>query len=70
MFKCNTCEFVRHYIAVYGTWIHHYKPGTKSESTKSAFPDGRAPKKKIYDPRGTILTLFRDGKDTHGTVYC
>ena len=32
LFRHNPDEFLRRYITLYETWIHHYTPGTKKQS--------------------------------------
>ena len=58
MFKRNPKEFLRRFVTVDETWIHHHTIEMKEQSKQS--PDERAPKKaKTVPSAGTIMaTVF------------
>lgn len=83
LFRRNPNEFLRRFITVDETWIHHYTPETKEQSkqwTKSGEP---APKKAkmtlsagkvmatvFWDARGVIYVDYLEkGKTITGTYY-
>ena len=45
LFRRNPDEFLRQYINVHATWIHHYTPKTTEQSQQWVFEGKRAPKK-------------------------
>ena len=45
LFRCNPDEFLRRYITLDETWIHHYTPETKEQSKQRIFEGKRALKK-------------------------
>ena len=45
MFKRNPKEFLRRFVTVDETWIHHYTPAMKEQSKQWTSLDERAPKK-------------------------
>lgn len=63
-FKRNPSEFLRCYVTVDETWIHHYTPETKSQSAQWVSPGEGAPKKaKTIPSAGKVLaTIFWDSK--------
>lgn len=63
-FKRNKKEFLRRYVTVDETWIHHYTPEMKIQSAQWVFPNERAPKKaKTTQSAGKVMaTVFWDSK--------
>jgi hypothetical protein len=45
LFKRNPKEFLRRFVTVNETWIHHYMPEMKEESKQWTSPGKQAPKK-------------------------
>ena len=64
MFKRNPKEFLRRFITVDETWIHHYTPETKEQSKQWVEPGSSAPKKaKVVPSAGKVLaTVFWDAR--------
>ena len=59
MFKCNPKEFLRRFITVDETWIHHYTPGNKGQSKQWVKAGGNAPKQpKIQLASKVMGTVF------------
>jgi len=59
MFKRNPKEFLRRFVTVYETWIHHYTPETKEQSKQWTKSGESAPKKaKTVPSAGKIRPLF------------
>lgn len=63
-FKHNPSEFLRRYVTVDETWIHHYTPEMKVQSAQWVFPGERAPKKaKTIQSAGKVMaTVFWDSQ--------
>ena len=84
MFKGNPREFLRRYVTVDETWIHHYTPETKEQSKQWTSPGERAPKKAkrvpsagkvmatvFWDSQGIILIDYLEkGRTITGQYYC
>ena len=69
LFRLNPDEFLRRYITVNETWIHHYTPETKKQSNKSVFESEGGPKKtKMVDAAGKVVAppYFWDAR---GIIY-
>jgi len=66
-FQRNPAEFLRRFITVDETWIHHYTPEMKEQSKQWVGPGETAPKKaKTVPSAGKIMaTVFWD---SHGVV--
>ena len=64
MFKRNPREFLRRFITVDETWIHHYTPEMKEQSKQWTSPGERAPKKaKTVPSAGKVMaTVFWDSQ--------
>src|ERR1700712_1634247 len=64
MFKRNPKEFLRRFVTVDETWIHHYTPETKEQSKQWTSPGERAPKKaKTVISAGKVMaTVFWDSQ--------
>ncbi|XP_044753550.1 histone-lysine N-methyltransferase SETMAR-like [Coccinella septempunctata] len=60
LFKANTNQFLRRFVTVDETWIHHYTPETKEQSKQWTSPGERAPKKaKAVPSAGKVMdTVF------------
>ena len=60
MFKRNPKEFLRHFVTVNETWIHHYTQEMKEQSKQWTLPSERASKKaKTVPSAGKIMaTVF------------
>ena len=60
LFRRNPDEFLRRYIIVAESWIHHYTPETKEQSEQWVFEGERAPKKaKMVKSAGKVMaTVF------------
>ena len=83
MFKRNPKEFIRRFVTVDETCIHHYTPEIKEQS-KQTSPGERASKKpKTVQSAGKVLAtvflgfaghhlhrLFGEGKDNYVAVLC
>lgn len=84
MFKRNPKEFLRRFVTVDKTWIHHYTPETKEQSKQWISTGERAPKKAkttisagkvmatvIWDADGIILIDYLEkGRTITGQYYC
>ncbi|XP_025991875.2 uncharacterized protein LOC113004055 [Solenopsis invicta] len=66
MFKHNPKEFLRHFVTVYETWIHHYTPETKEQSKQWTKSGESVPKKaKTIPSAGKIIaTIFWNSRGT------
>lgn len=64
MFQGNPEEFLRRFITVDETWIHHHTPETKQQSKQWVKDGSSAPKKaKVVPSAGKIMaTVFWDAK--------
>jgi histone-lysine N-methyltransferase SETMAR len=64
MFKRNPNQFLRRFVTVDETWIHHYTPETKVQSAQWVSPGERAPKKaKTVPSAGKVMaTVFWDSQ--------
>jgi histone-lysine N-methyltransferase SETMAR len=64
LFKRNPKEFLRRFVTVDETWIHHYMPEMKEESKQWTSPGKQAPKKAkaISSPGKVMDTVFWDSK--------
>lgn len=83
IFHSNTTEFLRRFITVDETWIHHYTPETKEQSKQWRFSTESAPKKAktvlsagkvmatvFWDAHGIILVDYLEkGKTITGPYY-
>lgn len=67
-FKSNPNEFLRRFVTVDETWIHHYTPETKNQSKQWTSANERAPKKaKTVNSAGKVMaTVFWDSQ---GVIY-
>lgn len=63
-FKQNTSDFLRRFITVDETWIHHFTPETKSQSKQWTAKNEPAPKKaKTVSSAGKVMaTVFWDSR--------
>ena len=60
-------EFLRRYITVNETWIHHYTPETKEQSKQWVFKGEHAPKTKMVKSACKVMaTVFWDAR---GIIY-
>ena len=68
MFKHNRKEFLRRFVTVDETWIHHYTPETKEQSKQWVEAGGSAPKSsKTQQSAGKVMaTVFWD---VHGIIH-
>jgi hypothetical protein len=64
LFKRSPKEFLRRFVTVDETWIHHYMPEMKEESKQWTLPGKQAPKKaKTVPSAGKVMdTVFWDSK--------
>lgn len=64
LYKRNPTEFLRRFITVDETWVHHYTPETKEQSKQWVGPGETAPKKaKTVPSAGKVMaTVFWDCK--------
>jgi len=71
MFKRNPKEFLRRFVTVDETWIHHYTPETKEQSKQWTKSSESAPKKaKTVPSAGKIIaTVFWDSRGIIFTNY-
>lgn len=71
MFKRNPKEFLRRFVTVDETWIHHYTPETKEQSKQWTSPGETAPKKaKTVPSAGKVMaTVFGDSQGIIFTDY-
>ena len=71
MFKRNRKEFLRRFVTVDETWIHHYTPETKEQSKQWTESGESAPKKaKTVPSAGKIMaTVFWDSRGIIFTDY-
>lgn len=83
MFKRNPTEFLRRFVTVDETWIHHHTPETKEQSKQWVSSGERAPKKAkvglsankvmatvFWDVRGVIhIDYLEKGKTITGEYY-
>jgi len=58
MFKHNPKEFLRRFITVDETWIHHYTPEMKKQSKQWTSLDEPAPKKMVPSAGKVMATVF------------
>ena len=67
MFQHNSKKFLRRYVTVDETWVHHYTPETKNQSKMWTGPGESAPKKaKTVLSSGTIMAIIF--WDSHGII--
>lgn len=68
MFTRNKAEFLRRYITMDETWIHHFTPETSRESAEWRAPGESAPKRpKTQQTAGKVMaSVFWD---THGIIF-
>ena len=71
LFCRNPDEFLRRYITVDETWIHHYTPDRKEQSKQWVFEGEWAPKKaKTVKSAGKVMvTVCRDARRIIYTDY-
>jgi histone-lysine N-methyltransferase SETMAR len=71
MFKRNPKEFLRRFVTVDETWIHHYTPEMKEQSKQWTSPGEPAPKKaKTVPSAGKVMaTVFWDSGGIIFTDY-
>lgn len=83
LFKRNPTEFLRRFITVDESWIHHYTPETKQQSKQWIGPGESAPKKAktvpsagkvmatvFWDSRGVVLIDYLEqGRTITGAYY-
>lgn len=83
MYNRNPSEFLRRYVTVDETWVHHYTPETKQQSKQWTSTGERAPKKAktvcsagkvmatvFWDSQGVIFIDFLEkGKTITGAYY-
>ena len=72
LFRRNPDEFLRRYITVDETLIHHYTPETKEQSRQTIFEGERAPKKAktvFWDARGIVYTDYLKKGQTITRAY-
>ena len=83
LFRRNPDEFLRRYITVDETWIHHYTPETKEQSKQWVTGGDPAPKKAktvksadkvmatiFWDARGIIqIDYLQKGRTINGEYY-
>lgn len=71
MFKRNPKEFLRRFVTVDETWIHHYTPEMKEQSKQWTSPGEPAPKKaKTVPSAGKVMaTVFWDSRGIIFTDY-
>lgn len=64
LFKRNPNQFLRRFVTVDETWIHHYTPETKIQSGQWILPGERAPKKaQTVQSAGKVMaTVFWDSQ--------
>ncbi|CAH2090560.1 unnamed protein product [Euphydryas editha] len=64
LYKRNLSEFLRRFITVDETWIHHYTPESKQQSKQWIGPGEPTPKKakNILSANKFMATVFWDGK--------
>ena len=81
MFKRTSKEFLRRFVTVDETWIHHYTPEIKEQSKQWTSPGERAPKMaKTVPSAGKVMSSFLgirkpsssltilEGKDNHAVL--
>ena len=70
LFRHNADDFLRRYITVDETWIHHYTPETKQQSIQ-AFEGERALKKAktVKSASKVMATIFSDARGISYTDY-
>ncbi|KAK2578747.1 hypothetical protein KPH14_012273 [Odynerus spinipes] len=61
MFHSNKAEFLRRFITMDETWVHHFTPETKEQSKQWTKKGESAPKKAILRS-STVLTINRASK--------
>lgn len=71
MFKRNPKEFLRRFVTVDETWIHHYTPEMKEQSKQWISPGETAPKKARTVPSAgkVMATVFWDSQGIIFTDY-
>lgn len=64
LFQRNPDEFLRRFVTVDETWVHHYTPETKQQSKQWVEAGSSAPKKaKVVPSAGKVMaTVFWDAK--------
>ena len=64
-FNKNKTDFVRRFITMDETWIHHYTPESKQQSKQWTEAGCSAPKKTRSVPSAgkVMTTVFRDAED-------
>ena len=64
MFQLNPNEFLRRFVTVDETWVHHHTPETKQQSKQWVEAGSSAPKKaKVVPSAGKVMaTVFWDAK--------
>lgn len=64
LFKRNSAEFIRRYITVDETWIHHFNPESNQQAKEWVEAGGSAPKRpKTQTTAGKVMaTVFWDSK--------
>lgn len=84
IFQRNPNQFLRRFVTVDETWIHHYTPETKEQSKQWTSPGERAPKKAktvisagkvmatvFWDSQGIIhIDYLERGRTITGQYYC
>lgn len=66
MFKHNSTEFLRRFITVDETWIHHYTPETKQHWMKT----GKVMTTVFWNSQGVVLIDYLEkGKTINGEYY-
>ena len=71
MFKRNPKEFLRRFVTVDETWMHHYTPERKEQSIQWTSPGKHAPKKAItVSSAGKVMaTVFWESQSIIFTDY-
>lgn len=71
MLKRNRLEFMRHFVTVDDTWIHHYTPETSQQSKQWLEAGGTASKcpKTQYSAGKVMATVFWDVRGIIHIVY-
>lgn len=64
LYKRNPSEFLRRFITVDETWVHHYTPETKEQSKQWIGPGEPIPKKAktIFSANKVMATVFWDAR--------
>lgn len=68
LYKRNPSEFLRRFVTVDETWVHHYTPETKEQSKQWIGPGEPTPKKAktIFSANKVMATVFWDAR---GIIY-